>query len=373
MTHPPGLLVLLVAAALTTSCSNFRRPDEGGTLPLMADPPRTVPNESPALPGPRRFPSVTPAPGGAIVFGGVDAGGPLGDGWRWDGARWQALAGDGSPTARTAHAATWTGTLFCVWGGTVREECLDDGACWDPSSDRWRSVAPGGPLSPRSAMASAFAGGEWILWGGRDADHEDLADGARYDPVTGRWSALPEGGPRARHGAFTAVSPDGSRVLIWGGAGEALALGAEDAFILDLQASRWIPVDLDGAPPARSGPVAVEVPGGLVAVGRDGAAIFEWSTARWRALDPSPLQGRWGVTALAAPPGVVAWGGRDEAGLYDDGAALDLDTGRWAPLAGGGRAPDPRADAIGIADAGGVLILWGSGVDGLRADGFRLR
>jgi len=221
-------------------------------------------------------------------------------------------------------------------------------------------------------MASASNGRTWILWGGRDADGNDYADGARYDSSTRRWSALPDGGPRARHGASTAVSPDGSRVLIWGGAGEALALGAEDAFILDLQASRWIPVDLDGAPPARTGPVAVEVPGGLVAVGSEGAAIFEWSTGRWRAIDPPPFPSRWGLTVVSTPSGVLLFGGRDVADLHADGALLALASGRWTGLPSEG-APTARMDAVGLADAGRVLVLWGSDGAGLLADAFTLR
>ena len=372
MTHPLRLLVLVVATALSTGCSNFRANDEGVTLRRMSAPLRWSPYDGPALPSPRQFPSVTVVPDGAILFGGIGPGGPIGEGWRWDGRRWQALSADGAPRGRSAHAAIWTGAQLCIWGGEARGGCFDDGACWDPLGDRWQPLGTDGPLTPRSAMASAFTGREWILWGGRDADGNDLADGARYDPRTQRWGALPDGGPRARHRAFTAVSPDGFRVLIWGGAGEALALGAEDAFILDLQASRWIQVALDGAPPARTAPVAVEVPAGLVAVSGDQVVIFEWGTGRWRALDPFPLPGRWGMTIAAVPAGVIVWGGRDETGVRDDGAALDLATGRWTVLATDG-APAGRTDAVPIPDAGQLLLLWGAGVEGLRADGFRLR
>jgi hypothetical protein len=372
MTTPPRLLVLVAATALATGCSNFRRTDGGSSLQPVTNPLRWVPDDSLERPLPRRFPSVTAAPGGAILFGGLGASGPIGEAWRWDGARWQLLSGDGAPGGRIGHAAAWTDGAFCLWGGEARGSCLDDGACWNPSTGRWQPLGAEVPLSARSAMASASNGRDWILWGGRDADGNDFADGARYDPSTRRWSALPDGGPRARHGASTAVSPDGSRVLIWGGAGEALALGAEDAFILDLQSSRWIPVDLDGAPPARTGPVAVEVPGGLVAVGAEAAAVFEWSTGRWRSIDPPPFPSRWGVTAVSAPSGVLLWGGRDVADIHNDGALLDVASGRWTRSPSEG-APLARMDAVGIADARQVQVLWGSGGAGLLADAFTLR
>ena len=372
MTYPSRLLVLVVAAALTTACSNFRPREEGDTLRGMTHPLRWAAYDGPELPPPRQFPSVTPIPGGAIVFGGRGAIDLLGEAWRWDGARWQALPAEGAPRPRMAHAAAWTGDALCIWGGEAAGEALDDGACWEAASNRWRPISSEGAPTARGAMASAFTGREWILWGGRDADGNDFADGARYDPTTRRWSALPDGGPRARHRAFSAVSPDGARVLIWGGAGEALALGAEDAAILDLASSRWIPVDLDGAPAARTAPFAVEVPGGLVAVGSDAAAVFEWSTGRWRPVDPAPTAGRWGVTVVAAPSMVVAWGGRDTAGLHGDGAVLDVATGRWTLLPEGGP-PEARADAVGVPDGRQVLVLWGSGAAGLRVDGFALR
>ena len=371
MTTPLCLLVLVAATALAAGCSNFLSNDGGGSLRPMTDPLRWAPHEGFALPVPRRFPSVTPVSGGAIVFGGIGDSGPMGEAWRWNGARWLALSGDGAPTGRINHAAAWTGGALCIWGGEARGNSLDDGACWNPSTDRWQPLGEV-PLSARGAMASASNGREWILWGGRDADGNDFADGARYDASTRRWTALPDGGPRARHGASTAVSPDGSRVLLWGGAGEALALGSEDAFVLELLTSRWIPVDLEGAPPARSGPISVEVPSGLVAVGGETAAIFEWSTGRWRRLDPPPFSSRWGVTAVSAPSGVLLWGGRDETRVHDDGAVLDLATGRWTLLPSDG-SPGPRMDAVAIADAHQVLLFWGSSGEALLSEAFALR
>ena len=211
MTYPSRLLVLVVAAALTTACSNFRPREEGDTLRGMTHPLRWAAYDGPELPPPRQFPSVTPIPGGAIVFGGRGAIDLLGEAWRWDGARWQALPAEGAPRPRMAHAAAWTGDALCIWGGEAAGEALDDGACWEAASNRWQPISTEGAPTARGAMASAFTGREWILWGGRDADGNDFADGARYDPTTRRWSALPDGGPRARHRAFSAVSPDGAR------------------------------------------------------------------------------------------------------------------------------------------------------------------
>ncbi|MDB4932158.1 MAG: hypothetical protein JWM10_4642, partial [Myxococcaceae bacterium] len=130
MTPPPRLPFIVVALALTTACPSFRAPDEGSTLPFMNTPPRWARYDGPALPAPRRYPSVTAIPGGAILFGGLGSGGPLDEAWRWDGAAWQALVGGASPSARSAHAAVWTGAALCVWGGEAHRAVLGDGACW---------------------------------------------------------------------------------------------------------------------------------------------------------------------------------------------------------------------------------------------------
>lgn len=371
-TRPNGLPVVLVAAMLTTECSNFQRTDEGDTLRRMITPIRWAPYDGPAPPSPRAYPSVTPTPRGSLLFGGIGASGPVGEGWLWGRGRWTPLPADGSPSARAAHAAEWVGGTLCVFGGAARGEALGDGACWCPAVNRWEALPAEGAPSPRSSMASVFTGREWILWGGRDSEGNDLADGARYDPASRRWTPLPDGGPRARHGAMAVLSPDAGQVLIWGGAGEALALGAEDSAVLDLATWTWSPMPIEGAPPARTGPVGLAVAGGVVAVGNEGAARFEWSTRRWRPIDPPPLSPRWGSAAVAREGAIVLWGGRDEAGLRNDGAVLDLTTDRWTPLSAEG-SPSPRMSAVAVDDPAGVLVLWGTDGTTLRADASTLR
>jgi hypothetical protein len=78
------------------------------------------------------------------------------------------------------------------------------------------------------------------------------------------------------------------------------------------------------------------------------------------------------VTAVSAPSGVLLWGGRDVADIHNDGALLDVASGRWTRSPSEG-APLARMDAVGIADARQVQVLWGSGGAGLLADAFTLR
>lgn len=371
-TKPNGLLVVLVAATLTTECSNFRRLDEGGTVRQMSTPTRWAPYDGPALPSPRTWPSVTPTPRGTLLFGGTGPRGPLGEGWLWGRGRWTALPTDVAPSARAAHAAEWVGGTLCVFGGAARGEALGDGACWCPALNRWEALPMDGAPSARSSMASVFTGREWILWGGRDSDANDFDDGARYDPASRHWTALPGGGPRARHGALAALSPDAGQVLIWGGAGEALALGAEDSAILDLTTWTWTPLSIEHAPPARTGPIGLVVAAGVVAIGDEGAARFDWSTRRWRPIEAPPLSARWGATTVAVDGAVIVWGGRDAAGLCGDGAVLDLATDRWTALPAEG-SPSPRMSAVAVEDPGGVLVLWGTDGTALRDDAAALR
>ena len=53
----------------------------------------------------------------------------------------------------------------------------------------------------------------------------------------------------------------------------------------------------------------------------------------WQALDPGPLAGRIGHAAVWTGSEVLIWGGRNDDGALDDGAAFDPATGTWRLLA----------------------------------------
>lgn len=330
--------------------------------------------ERPAPPSPRRFPTVTATRAGAVVFGGRDAAGaPVGDGWRWDGEAWHALAQADAPSARTGHTATALPTGLCIWGGRDGGGLRDDGACWDAAANRWTATPTASAPSPRTDAACAWDGARLVLFGGADEEGETFADGATWLPGASHWEPLPAG-PRARRRALFA-SADGSPaagagLVLGGGVGESLALGAEDAALWQGATARWAALDRSAVPPAEEGPLWIATDLGPVVLGRDAALRFDATTARWVSL---PTQGmptvRYGAAVVAAPGAVLVWGGRDATGLRGDGAVLDLRAGRWLPLPAG---PAPRQDAVLVAVGARALLLWGADDAGLRADAWAL-
>lgn len=330
--------------------------------------------EGPAPPTPRRFPTVTATLAGAVVFGGRDAAGaPVGDPWRWDGETWHALAQADAPSARTGHAATALPTGLCVWGGRDGGGLRDDGACWDATANRWTATPTVSAPSPRTDAACAWDGARLVLFGGADEEGETFADGATWAPGAGRWEPLPAG-PRARRRALFASadgSPEsGAGLVLGGGVGEALALGAEDAALWQGAAARWVPLDRAAVPPAQEGPLWVATDHGPVVLGRDAAVRFDPTTARWVPLPTQAMPSvRYGAAVVAAPGAVLVWGGRDATGLRGDGAVLDLRAGRWLPLPEG---PAPRQDAVLVAVGARALLLWGADDAGLRTEAWAL-
>ncbi len=326
-------------------------------------------------PRPRVFANVTSTPFGAVLTGGLGAGGLTGDAWRWDGARWTLLPADGAPAPRWGHAAVWTGASLCVWGGEADGVALGDGACWTPGDSAWRSMSAEGALSPRTNVGACWTGRELVIFGGQDAEGDSLGDGAAWDPRSNRWRALSlAGAPRARSRAHLVSlnTTGGPRVLVWGGSGDALALGAEDAARYDPEGDRWTSMDLTGAPNASSGPLATPLDGGLWALHRDGVSLYDGSAARWRSLRNDPPFGpRFAATPTPTPGGVWLWGGRDERGLLGDGGCYDIASERWTRAPADG-APTPRQNAVTFWDGTRVMVLWGEDEDGLRDDAYAL-
>lgn len=328
-----------------------------------------------SAPRPRVFSNVTETPIGVVITGGFGSEGVLDDAWRWDGAAWTPLPIEGAPSARSGHVAVWTGTQLCVWGGEGDGAAIGDGACWTPGESRWQPIATEGAPAARIHAGAAMVGHELVIFGGQDAQGEAFGDGAAWDATTNRWRPLASTGaprPRVRPLIAPYFAPDGARALVWGGSGDELALGAEDAAFYDLTRDRWIPIDLTGAPTASSGPLSTLIPEGVWALNRDGVHLFDGATLRWRALRNDDGVGpRFATTPARLPGGVWLWGGRDERGLLGDGGCYDPNEQRWARAPGEG-APSPRQNAVTFWDGHRMMVLWGEDDDGLRDDAFAL-
>jgi len=319
-------------------------------------------------PSPRRFASVTHTAAGVVLFGGVDAQGPVADPWRWSEGVWRRLAAENGPSPRAGHVAVWAAGRLCVWGGAAGRALRGDGACWDPVTDRWRAISGDGAPSPRRRAGASAIGGELVIFGGFDAEGEALGDGARYDPLADRWTSLPEGGPAPR--ADANLITHGQRVAVLGGVGEALALGGDDAAWFDLETEAWQRLGGAGGPLAREGAVWVKGAAATVALG-ERAWRFDDGTG-WRPTGEGEVPTRrWSASACPVPEGVVIWGGIDGARVLNDGARYDAAADRWTSLPSRD-APSPRQDALCFYDDGALHLLWGSDGDALLTDTFTL-
>src|SRR5439155_6901593 len=108
-----------------------------------------------------------------IVWGGDDA---SASGGRYDPTNdsWRPTRLDGTtPAGRRGHTSVWTGQDMLVWGGVIsRGNYVVDnsGGRYDPRTDQWRptSVAAGTPAA-RAAHSAVWSGSEMTVSGGQDA------------------------------------------------------------------------------------------------------------------------------------------------------------------------------------------------------------
>lgn len=373
------LKIIMMAAALyaaMSACVPFQEHgvEEGVTLTAMQCGRRWRRLDG-AMPPSRLYPSVTEVAGGVAIFGGFGAEGVRDDGWLWNGRAWSPLPAEGAPSARSGHVAVWTAEALCVWGGEADGAVRGDGACWSPATGAWRAMSSDGAPSARTYAGACWTGRALVVFGGQNADGDTLGDGAAWDPATNRWRPLAStGAPKPRRYPLVTRWPvdGGDGALVWGGAGDELALGGEDAAVYDPARDAWTPVDLANAPPARSAPLSAVTPDGVWAWSREGVARLDAATARWQRSAPEDAPAmRFAATPVLVPGGVFVWGGRDEASVRGDGACHDLARDRWtaAPVVD---APPARADAVTFWDGRAVLVLWGQDERGLRDDAWSL-
>jgi hypothetical protein len=151
-----------------------------------------------------------------IVWGGYSPG----SGYVATGGRYNPAANAWAPTStgldvpagRGGTTAVWTGAAMIVWGGYDANVYMNNGGLYDPGDDTWTptSVLVGVP-SPRYAHSAVWTGTEMIVWGGEFAD----ADGSRYNPAANTWASFPREvvpSARARHTAVWS----GTDMIVWG-------------------------------------------------------------------------------------------------------------------------------------------------------------
>ena len=174
-----------------------------------------------------------------LVWGGQGATGALGDGASLAltsgvPSAWSAITTTGAPSARSGHAAAWTGSKLIVWGGIQGGTYLNDGGIYDPAVGQggtWAAMSTTGAPAARENHAAVWTGSELVVIGGEGVSGS-LADSHAYNPATDTWRSL-SGSTGARSGSSSEWT--GSQILIFGGESDGQVIGQ--------------PMEIDPAPP----------------------------------------------------------------------------------------------------------------------------
>jgi len=186
-----------------------------------------------------------------IVWGGLDDQFTLDTGARYDPTAdtWAPVSTIGAPSARSEHAAVWTGKEMIVWGGAA--SYLNSGGRYDPVTDQWTATSTVGAPEGRNGPTAIWTGSEMFVWGGNVFAAALLQSGGLYNPVTDTWrlsSLINAPTPRLGH---TAVWT-GNAAIIWGGSlGQSVRTNTGARY--DPVSDTWIETSTTGAPSERSG------------------------------------------------------------------------------------------------------------------------
>ena len=142
--------------------------------------------------------------------GGLGGGSQTGARYDPDADTWTPTStGANVPSARSRHAAVWTGSRMIVWGGADQT-----GGLYDPTADTWAPTTGANVPPARAGVRAVWTGNEMVVWGGSSTN-----TGGRYAPATDTWRATSRsaGVPTARD--FHTSVWTGSEMIEWGGSG----------------------------------------------------------------------------------------------------------------------------------------------------------
>src|SRR5262249_44703053 len=177
----------------------------------------------------------------------------LDSGGRYDPATdtWSGVTLTGAPAARQDHTAVWTGTEMLIWGGrssdSITMTYYADGGRYNPATDTWAALTGAGGPSGRALHGAGWTGSRMIVWGGAGNAPPD-STGGMFDPSTGTWqptSLLHAPAPRFYHGMVWA----NGRMIVWGG--ENNVEWENNGASFDPVHNSWRAISGAGAPAAR--------------------------------------------------------------------------------------------------------------------------
>jgi hypothetical protein len=235
----------------------------------------------------------------ALLFGGEDAGGVLGDTWGFNGVSWTQLASSPSPPPRSHHVMAPFDYHVILFGGRdANGTALGDAWIWVANQQVW-TLLQGGPPARYGAAIASFGPERSVLFGGR-AGAQTLGDTWICNPYGSQiWSTPPLGvSPPARHGHAMArfggdlLGQSPARLVLFGGV-DATGTHLDDTWVFGYSAGvpQWTPATPSVRPPARRGHAmgyamergraqmfGGEGPNGLL------QDTWEWNGAEWIAM-----------------------------------------------------------------------------------------
>ncbi len=120
------------------------------------------------------------------IWGGAGDSENLNDGKCWDSSSdtWSAISDVGAPNKTAAHAAIWTVKNMCVWGGygSINNNSYQ-GGCWNPTTDTWTKIYSGfesGEVSGRQDMSYFWTGEKFCIFGRQRSGGITISDGMCY-------------------------------------------------------------------------------------------------------------------------------------------------------------------------------------------------
>ncbi|HVL05082.1 MAG TPA: kelch repeat-containing protein [Acidimicrobiales bacterium] len=238
-----------------------------------------------------------------------------------------------------------------------------------PAGGAWTAL-PSAGIPGRSEMSVVWTRKAMIVWGGA-GDAGPLGDGAAYDLAAGTWTPLPPAPitPRRGHSAVWT----GTTMLVFGGHGEregcqgVCALG--DGAAYDPLTNAWTPL-APSPVQGRFGHTAVFLQNRMVVWGGAGdgggalgdGASYDTANGQWAALPVPPLAPRLGHRAVATTDRMMVWSGSSEAteggSYFADGAVYSPATNSWSAMAAPPASLDPRDNAAAVW-TGEQLLVWG--------------
>ncbi len=268
------------------------------------------------------------------------------------------------PTPRTeVGAALMGGRIFVMGGFAADGTTVPTVEAYNIATDRW-SARSAMPLAVNHPMAASTEDAIYLV-GGHTAEGPPTDRAFAF--ANGRWRELPPmPEPRAAGGAAVV---DG---LLYVVGGVALEGHGTRTLVFDIEANRWSVGAGLIAPRDHLGVAAVE--GSVYAVGGRTVAFtgnlgasesYDPGVDVWTALPEMPTP-RGGIAAAAAGGLIVALGGEEEGGTFDEAEAFDVATGAWRSLP-----PMPTArHGLGVVSDGATIFAVAGGTEpGLSVTG----